>query len=202
MGLRVFNYAQIDWTRLATASSLRRRGLRLSPGQQPAGCYERAAGRPRQVLLYWIEEAQPARRLTKAQQQALQRAREGWRQRLVCSSCGETIEPERRRRRLRICWACEEAQRVRARRQELRAWLREELARDIVVLDTETTGLPSDPGFQVVEIAVIAVTDGRLLFHKGVAPGTPGFIQGRKAAPSGSLPGVDMAASSLLSCAQ
>ncbi|RAQ98094.1 hypothetical protein A4R35_21315 [Thermogemmatispora tikiterensis] len=37
-------------------------------------------------------------------------------------------------------------------------------------------------------------------FHKGMPPGTPGFIQGRKAAPSGSLPGVDMAASSLLSC--
>ncbi|GER84516.1 hypothetical protein KTAU_31520 [Thermogemmatispora aurantia] len=121
MGLRVFAYAQIDWERLATVSGLRRRGLRLAPGQQPAGCYERSAGRPRQVLLYWVHEAASAKALTEAQRQALERAREGWRRWLTCESCGGKIEPGRRRRRLRLCWVCEEAQRVRQQQQEIRA---------------------------------------------------------------------------------
>lgn len=171
-GLRVFAYAQIDWERLATVSGLRRRGLRLAPGQQPAGCYERSAGRPRQVLLYWVHEAASAKALTEAQRQALERAREGWRRWLTCESCGGKIEPGRRRRRLRLCWGCEEAQRVRQQQQEIRAWLREELARDMVVLDTETTGLPEDPGFQVVEIAVID-GKGKLLFRSLIQPDAP-----------------------------
>ncbi len=171
-GMRVWNSWDIDWERLATVTGLRRRGLRLAPGQHPAGCYERSAGRPRRVLLYWIKEAVPARPLSAAQRQALERAREGWRRWRTCAQCGGVIEPERRRQRRRSCWACEEEERLQQRRREGRAWLQDELRRKLVVLDTETTGLPEDPGFQVVEVAVVS-GEGELLFRSLVRPDAP-----------------------------
>ncbi|WP_084659123.1 MULTISPECIES: 3'-5' exonuclease [Thermogemmatispora] len=50
--------------------------------------------------------------------------------------------------------------------------MREELARDIAIVDTETTGLPEDPGFQVGEIAVID-GKGKLLFRSLIQPDAP-----------------------------
>jgi DNA polymerase-3 subunit epsilon len=166
----VLSYTQIDWQHYATKTTLyTQHRKKLAPGQRPVACYLRGSD---PVWLYTVEEAQPVE-ASPAQQAALEKARAAWRERQHCEQCGRGIWYEGLRQKSRLCYWCWSAKEIERVHQDIRQWLQDELnTHTWAVLDTETTGLPDDPDFQLCDITIID-QHGTICFSSLIRPDIP-----------------------------
>ena len=123
--------------------------------------------------LFDVTEAVPKRKVSAAQKRVLERARVAANEkRRTCSGCKRVVLRAYDLRDDGICYSCIEAE-FEAMRKEDKAeavrWARQVLARDLVILDLETTQLESA---EAVQIGVLAKT-GKVLFDQLVKPDLP-----------------------------
>ncbi|MBX6360942.1 MAG: 3'-5' exonuclease [Acidobacterium ailaaui] len=170
VGVPVIPYAQIDWQRYATKTALyTQHHKKLAPGQRPVACYMR---RSEPVWLYAVNEAQPVE-ATPTQQASLEKARAVWREQQRCEQCGRGIWYDGLRQKSRLCYWCWSAKEIERAHQDIRHWLQDELSSHTwAVLDTETTGLPEHPDFQLCDIAILD-QQGTLCFSSLIRPDVP-----------------------------
>ncbi len=186
-GARVYSYPLIPWAVLATYTQLKRQKLKPASVEEPAGCYFRTKGNE-YIYLYKIEEAQPRRTPSAAQQAAIAKMRAALVVKYTCERCGwyddshgqhrynqiSTLKVGEEQRR--YCSGCSDyliwIHDRHVIEHNMCVWLESEKAPPFLVLDTETTGLPDHEGFQVVEVAAVDTT-GAVLFHSLVKPDIP-----------------------------
>ena len=133
---------------LLTKNQLREKRLKLAPGQEPAGgiwIYKRDG----YLYLYDENQAIPIPPPSEKQKAGLEKARQTKR---TCTTCGQLWYCEillNRRDKTRICDDCKEKKRRQPLVEQAQSLLADP---NIVILDTETTGLE---GPQIIQIAVI-----------------------------------------------
>ncbi len=187
-GARVYSYPLIPWDVLATYTQLKRQKLEPASVEEPAGCYFRTKGNE-YIYLYKIEEAQPRRTPSAAQQAAIAKMRAALVKKYTCERCGwyDDTHGQLRGRyyhistlkvngeEKRYCGECWEyliwLHDRHVIEHNMRVWLESEKS-PFLVVDTETTGLPEDEGFQMVEVAAVDKT-GAVVFHSLVKPDIP-----------------------------
>lgn len=153
---------------LKTKTQLGKMGLRLAKDQQPVAhfcSYIRGRSRPRYYKLFKVEEAEPKRVLSEDHLQALAQARQKSQEARTCRGCGYVFPP--RRLRLLIDGYCKACRHQRAASAWARAVLDDP---DVLLLDTETTGLDEED--EIIEIAIIRST-GQPLLDSLVRPTVP-----------------------------
>lgn len=191
-GVKVYSYASIPWDTLATSTMLKRQKLKPANAEQPAGCYFRLKDKE-YISLYTIEEAQPRRMPTEAQRAAIEKMRAGLKTAYTCERCGwyDDTHGQLRGRRHRYTQIstltvngeekryCDECREYliwiydrHVIEHNMRLSLESENEPPLLVLDTETTGLPESDAFQVVEIAAVDKT-GAVVFHSLIKPDIP-----------------------------
>lgn len=190
-GAKVYQYATIPWDTLATYTMLKRQKLKPANLEQPNGCYFRLKGKE-YIYLYRIDQAQPRRTPTEKQHEAITKMRAGLKRAYTCERCGWYDQshgqiPRRYRdnqisilkvsgEQHRYCEDCREyliwVHDRHVIEHNMRVTLESEIAPAFLVLDTETTGLPDQEAFQVVEIAAVDKT-GAVVFHSLVKPDIP-----------------------------
>lgn len=192
--VKVYSYTAIPWEQLATYTQLKRQKLKPANVAEPDGCYFRLRDQE-YVYLYRIDQAQPRRVPTGKQRIAIEKMRAGLKKAHTCERCGwyddshgqlrrqydrgvftlkvveEGAEQERR-----YCSECRDyliwVYDRHVIEHNMAVWLSESENRDappFLVLDTESTGLPDQSGFQVVEIAVVDRA-GAVVFHSLIKP--------------------------------
>lgn len=170
---------------LVTRTTLAREGLRLAPGQGPAGYY--VAWEYRAYRLLYDRGQAIAKRAPASERERTARA-EGARRLLALRTCEGCGKVQRSRRALtstgdgpgaqRLCAPCYETWEWRASLAALYAAAREILAdatreggRRALVLDTETTGL--DEGDEPIELAIVDALSGAVLLDTRLRPSVP-----------------------------
>jgi DNA polymerase-3 subunit epsilon len=178
---------------MTTYTQLKRQKLKPASIEQTAGCYFRLKDKE-YIYLYKIEEAQPRRTPSPAQREAIAKMQAGLKRAFTCERCGwyDDSHGQLRGRHYRsnqigilkvnsedkrYCHDCREyliwVYDRHVIEHNMRVWLEEgEDASPLLVLDTETTGLPDHEGFQVVEVAAVDTT-GAVVFHSLVKPDIP-----------------------------
>jgi DNA polymerase-3 subunit epsilon len=189
-GVKVYNYTAIPWDTLATYTMLKRQKLKPADEKKPDGCYFRLKGKE-YIYLYRVDQAQPRRKPTEAQREAIAKMQAGLKRAYTCERCGwydETHGQLRGRGRYRYNQIgvlkvegeekryCEECREYliwvydrHVIEHNMHVWLESESAPAFLVLDTETTGLPDSEGFQVVEVAAVDKS-GAVVLHSLVKP--------------------------------
>ncbi len=150
---------------LKMRSQLEAEGLR--PGALPAGVYLESRGK--KSLLYWlyqISQAQPKRRLSLLQHEALAQAREARKAAHTCMRCQRWFRDKSTLNTLHRCGHCEGAV---WRRNDAIRWSKEVLTDPrTLLLDTETTELAG----YVCAVALVR-PDGAVLFDALINPEAP-----------------------------
>jgi DNA polymerase-3 subunit epsilon len=155
---------------LKTATMLKRAGLKTT--QEPAGCVY-IAGRRTWVWLYDERQAVTRRKASPAQLAALARGRATALAHITCTLCGHVAEGRKEQRQIRRDHLCVDCIEERYWRQDHNAAIhqaRSLVEQEIVVLDTETTGL--EPKDTVIELALLNVS-GEVLLHTLLRPAGP-----------------------------
>lgn len=158
---------------LATRTQLGRQGLKLAPGQEPAGCVLAGDGR-RYYDVYAVASALPKEQATAAQLEALARGREKALAGRTCADCSTVFRPDDARYSLDENGRCDDCAEAHWRAEE-GARARSELAAlatagDWLILDTETTGL--DEEAEIVQLALVDPA-GHVVFDQLVRPSQP-----------------------------
>lgn len=172
-GVKRYSYGSVP-EHLVTFTELRRR--KLKPGGPSVGAYRRARP-PRDYLYFYdLNAAQPRRKPTERQREAIAKMRAALVARHTCDRCHwyDYTHGHDRQRGITIVRIGEEERRycARCRDQEaLEQTMHALLASNtpFVILDTETTGLPHHKHFQVVEVAVLDGS-GSIVFHALIKP--------------------------------
>ncbi len=191
-GVKLYQYHAIPWGTLATYTMLKRQRLKPANVAQPDGCYFRLRDKE-YIYLYRIDQALPRRTPTEKQREAIAKMREGLKRAYTCERCGwyDETHGQLRGRHYRYSQIstlkvgneekryCEECREYliwvydrHVIEHNMRVWLESESAPPFLVLDTETTGLPDQAAFQVVEVAAVDKT-GAVVFHSLVKPDIP-----------------------------
>ncbi|MBN1286258.1 MAG: 3'-5' exonuclease [Anaerolineae bacterium] len=118
---------------------------------KPVGVVAFARSRDGWLRLYDVREAVPRRPLTAAQLESLARGRRALAEGSTCAKCGVRLEGYSTRPQL--CERCTFENRLREAERGAILWAREMLAREFLVLDTETTDLGTRA--EIVGLAVI-----------------------------------------------
>lgn len=146
---------------MKTFTMLRQAGLQTDRSK-PAACIY-IQSRKEWVWLYDEKAATPRRTATEAQKLALAKGRATAVRNITCQECGQIAEGKEEQRQIRRYHLCSFCAQDLAWRQDHNAairWAREKLEQDVLVLDTETTGLDHDD--VVIEVALIG-KDGTAL---------------------------------------
>ncbi|GHO88226.1 3'-5' exonuclease [Dictyobacter formicarum] len=188
-GAKVYQYRSIPWETLATATQLKVRKLKAV--EPPAGCYFRLKDK-QYIYLYEIAGAQPRRTPTEAQREAIAKMQAALKLKYTCERCGWYDSSHGKQRRYQgivtMTEGCDEAGQPQERQycyecRDYLIWARDRhviehnmhvtLAQDdLLIVDTETTGLPDHSGFQLVEIAAVDKS-GTVVFHSLAKPDIP-----------------------------
>jgi len=141
---------------IKTKTQLGKLGLRPRKDQKPVAI---KVGWKRSIPdyeLFQVSEAIPKRQMSEAQAAALEKAKAASVERRTCKGCGFVEELGRRYRgKIRVvdghCSDCRHLLRLEEDRLKAIAWAREVITKNVVFLDTETTGL----GGEVIELAIV-----------------------------------------------
>jgi DNA polymerase III epsilon subunit-like protein len=189
-GVKVYSYSSIPWEQITTSTQLKERKLKPRDAKKPDGCYFRLRDKE-YIFLYRIDEALPRRKPTEKQRQAISKMQEGLRLKYTCQRCGWYDRTHGQSRSkyyegniytLRVDEEdklyCEDCRRYMIWCHDRHVieynmdLLFHERSKPWLVLDTETTSLPDQQGFQVVEIACVDKT-GAVIFHSLIKPDAP-----------------------------
>lgn len=156
---------------LKTYTMLRKVGLKTD-WSKPAGCIY-IQGRREWVWLYDERQTTPRRRASEAQKAVLARGRATAIRNITCQDCGHIASGKEERSFIRRHSCCENCWWEQQIRHDHNVAIRDAqrlLASEVLILDTETTGL----GLQdtVIEVAIIN-TASETLFHSLIYPESP-----------------------------
>jgi DNA polymerase-3 subunit epsilon len=139
-------------------------GKQLPP---PVAVVHRAKSSNGWMYLYEDKQALPRAKPTEAQIAAIEKAQEAAKLKRLCKRCGGQLYKNEIKRG--ICEACMHYDFLRRQRSEAIAIAKDLLNEDIVILDTETTGLNDA---QIVELAIID-GEGKTLLNTRLKPQDP-----------------------------
>lgn len=145
---------------LKTKSSLKQMGLKLKHGQQPVAIKTHWDYKIPDYNLYDVKDAIP-NVVSDKQRAALEKARVKSLEQRTCTQCGWVEDLSRHYRNKQyikggLCPYCRELQTRESDRNEAIEWARQILQRsDVLILDTETTGLDGE----IIELTIINLQD-------------------------------------------